>query len=87
MIYIPTKYNKIEGVFDISSHSPHPTIHPTIRKLALRARRVNPVLNPGMRCKGLVETLAATVRARLVTVRARLATIRARLATVRARLA
>ena len=54
---------------------------------ALRARRVNPALDSGGSCKGLVETSGATIRARLATVRARLATVRARLATVRARLA
>ena len=60
---------------------------PSIRKLALRVRRVNPALDPGGRCKGLVVISAATIRTKLATVRARLATVRARLATVRARLA
>ena len=51
--------------------------HPShrIRILALRARRVNPALDPEGRGKGL-----DAVRARLVKARARLATVRARLA-------
>ena len=47
---------------------PHP-----IRKLALRARRVNAELDPGGKGKNLVGKGLDTVRARLATVRARLA--------------
>ena len=59
----------------------------TFSKLALRARLVNPALDPGESCKGLVETSGAAIRARLATVRAKLATVRARLAKVRGILA
>ena len=40
----------MKDTFDLPSH-PIPPI-----KLALRARGVNPALDPGGRCKGLVET-------------------------------
>ena len=74
----------MKDTFDIPSHPipSHPTpSHPI--KLALRARRVNPALDPGESGKELIGKGSGIVRARLATVRARLATVRARLATER----
>ena len=59
----------------------HPS-HPSI-KLALRARCVNPALDPRGNAKEVVEKGSGTIPTRLATVRARLDTVRARLARVK----
>ena len=49
-LYTHKVERNLKDTFDLPSH---PSIHPI--KLALRARGVNPALDPGGRCKGLVE--------------------------------
>ena len=63
-----------------------PFINLSIRKLALRARRVDADLGPEGRGKHLVGKGLGTVRARLATIRTKLATVRARPATVQFKL-
>ena len=82
-----TKSKKKLQKIDSQNLPTSPLTFPSIRKLALCTRRVNPALDPGGSCKGLVETSAVTGRKRLITVRERPVTVRAKLATVRARLA
>ena len=56
MILIPTKY-KLRTLL-----IPRPTINQSIRKLALRARRVNLRWTPKGECKDLDQTSALIVR-------------------------
>ena len=54
---------KFEESYLYPIHSIHPSIHPSIRKLALCAHHVNLSWTPKGECKGFVETSAAIVGA------------------------